>query len=117
LERLTLGIKLIIFVEVKKRDELREFALRPDLAVIFNKCIKIMSEQILNNLNLILQRIENACIKSDRNPNEVRLLLATKTVTAERIKIAHMSNLSSPFSKFIVFNYEKTSYAQHKLNK
>jgi hypothetical protein len=32
LERLTLGIKLIIFVEVKKRDELREFALRPDLA-------------------------------------------------------------------------------------
>lgn len=47
-----------------------------------------MSEQILNNLNLILQRIENACIKSDRNPNEVRLLLATKTVTAERIKIA-----------------------------
>lgn len=47
-----------------------------------------MSEQISNNLNVILQRIENACIRSNRNPNEVRLLLATKTVTAERIKIA-----------------------------
>jgi hypothetical protein len=58
LERLTLGIKLIIFVEVKKRDELREFALRPDLAVIFNKCIKIMSEQILNNLKIMKTAIE-----------------------------------------------------------
>jgi hypothetical protein len=58
LERLTSGIKLIIFVEVKKRDELREFALRPNLAVIFNKCIKIMSEQILNNLKIMKTAIE-----------------------------------------------------------
>lgn len=47
-----------------------------------------MNEQILNNLEAILQRIENACINSNRNPNGVRLLLATKTVVAERIKIA-----------------------------
>ena len=47
-----------------------------------------MKEQILNNLEAILQRIENACINNNRNPNEVRLLLATKTVPAERIKIA-----------------------------
>lgn len=47
-----------------------------------------MTESILENLNLILQRIENTCLKSDRNPNEVRLLLATKTVSAENIKIA-----------------------------
>lgn len=47
-----------------------------------------MKEQILNNLESILQRMENACINNNRNPNEVRLLLATKTVPAERIKIA-----------------------------
>lgn len=47
-----------------------------------------MGEQILNNLEAILQRIENACINNNRNPNEVRLLLATKTVPAELIKIA-----------------------------
>lgn len=47
-----------------------------------------MKEQILNNLEFILQRMENACINNNRNPNEVRLLLATKTVPVERIKIA-----------------------------
>lgn len=47
-----------------------------------------MGEEILNNLEAILQRIENACIHNNRNPNEVRLLLATKTVPAELIKIA-----------------------------
>lgn len=47
-----------------------------------------MKEQILNNLEAILQRMENACINNNRNPNEVRLLLATKTVPVERIKIA-----------------------------
>ncbi|ASO04042.1 YggS family pyridoxal phosphate-dependent enzyme [Arenibacter algicola] len=50
-----------------------------------------MNNQILNNLNRIQQRIENACIKSNRNSKEVKLLLATKTVTAERIKIALQS--------------------------
>jgi pyridoxal phosphate enzyme (YggS family) len=43
---------------------------------------------ISENLRLIHQRIENACKAVNRNPNEVRLLLATKTVTPERIKIA-----------------------------
>lgn len=47
-----------------------------------------MTESILENLHLILARIENACLKSNRNPAEVRLLLATKTVSAENIKIA-----------------------------
>ena len=47
-----------------------------------------MSEQIVENLNKILERIANACLKSNRNPNEVRLLLATKTVSAENIKTA-----------------------------
>ncbi|MDL5512473.1 YggS family pyridoxal phosphate-dependent enzyme [Arenibacter sp. M-2] len=50
-----------------------------------------MNPHILNNLNCIRQRIENACIKNHRNPKEIKLLLATKTVTAERIKIALQS--------------------------
>lgn len=43
---------------------------------------------ILQNLRQTLQRIEKACKSANRNPAEVRLLLATKTVSAERIKIA-----------------------------
>lgn len=45
-------------------------------------------EDIVKNLNSISERIKNACLKSNRNPNEVKLLLATKTVTAENIRIA-----------------------------
>ncbi len=45
-------------------------------------------EQIINNIQLIKHRIKEACEKSGRNPDEVRLLLATKTVEPERIKIA-----------------------------
>lgn len=44
--------------------------------------------EIIRNLNQINQRILSACEKAGRNPNEVRLLLATKTISAERIKIA-----------------------------
>ena len=47
-----------------------------------------MQDQIINNLQNILQRIETACICSNRSPDEVRLLLATKTVPANRIKQA-----------------------------
>ena len=45
-------------------------------------------ENILQNIELIQQRIAKACAKAGRNPEEVKLLLATKTVTPERIKIA-----------------------------
>ncbi|WP_284463644.1 YggS family pyridoxal phosphate-dependent enzyme [Chryseobacterium sp.] len=47
-----------------------------------------MKEDILHNLEIINTRIKNACEKAGRNPDEVKLLLATKTVSAERIKIA-----------------------------
>lgn len=43
---------------------------------------------ILTNLQAIQKRIEAACVQSNRNPDEVKLLLATKTVSAERIKVA-----------------------------
>lgn len=47
-----------------------------------------MPENIIHNLNVILKRIKNACINAGRNPKEVKLLMATKTVSADRIKIA-----------------------------
>lgn len=48
----------------------------------------MMQNTIVENLNTILNRIKNACEKSGRNPQEVKLLMATKTVSPEDIKIA-----------------------------
>lgn len=45
-------------------------------------------ENIISNLNEINQRISASCKNSNRNLSDVRLLLATKTVPPERIKIA-----------------------------
>jgi uncharacterized pyridoxal phosphate-containing UPF0001 family protein len=39
-------------------------------------------QDLLHNLDLINSRIQNACKKCGRNTGEVRLLLATKTVSA-----------------------------------
>ncbi|NIF04732.1 YggS family pyridoxal phosphate-dependent enzyme [Chryseobacterium sp. Tr-659] len=47
-----------------------------------------MKEDILHNISVINERIRNACEKAGRDIREVKLLLATKTVSAERIKIA-----------------------------
>lgn len=45
-------------------------------------------ETIKNNLQIIHQRIGAACARANRDVNEVKLLLATKTVPAERIALA-----------------------------
>ena len=47
-----------------------------------------METKIINNISSIQNRIENACTNSGRNKNDVKLLMATKTVSAENIKIA-----------------------------
>ena len=47
-----------------------------------------MTENITHNLKVIHNRIQAACKKVSRNPDEVRLLLATKTVDSDRIKFA-----------------------------
>lgn len=47
-----------------------------------------MSEEILTNINTITERIAKACALNGRDQSEVKLLLATKTVPADRIKIA-----------------------------
>ena len=43
--------------------------------------------EILNNLALIKERMQIACLKSNRNSSDVKLLLATKTISADKIKI------------------------------
>lgn len=47
-----------------------------------------MSSNIVANIKTVQDRIITACNKSGRSPEEVKLLLATKTVTADRIKAA-----------------------------
>lgn len=47
-----------------------------------------MSEFIVQNLKTIHKRIQKACESSGRDPKEVRLLLATKTVDSDRINFA-----------------------------
>src|SRR5690554_3224482 len=48
-----------------------------------------MKEDIIkNNLRSIQTRINNACVQSGRNLSEVKLLLATKTVSVEKIQLA-----------------------------
>lgn len=46
------------------------------------------NNDIAHNIRTILTRIENACQSAGRSPDTVKLLLATKTVSPERIKIA-----------------------------
>jgi PLP dependent protein len=47
-----------------------------------------MDEFITENIRIIQQRIDKSCKANQRDPREVKLLLATKTVPAERIEIA-----------------------------
>lgn len=47
-----------------------------------------MNNLILNNIKAIRERINSACEKAGRDKNSVRLLLAAKTVPAERLRIA-----------------------------
>ncbi|HTO14897.1 MAG TPA: YggS family pyridoxal phosphate-dependent enzyme [Edaphocola sp.] len=46
-----------------------------------------MKNEVLENLKQVIARIEIACEKFGRKPEDVKLLLATKTVDTERIKI------------------------------
>ena len=47
-----------------------------------------MKEAIKTNLKIIQERMTKACSEANRNPEEVKLLLATKTVSAENIQLA-----------------------------
>lgn len=50
--------------------------------------IDLNMEIIRNNLLILHQRINLACKRANRSPESVKLLLATKTVDAERIALA-----------------------------
>lgn len=43
---------------------------------------------IIDNIAQIRKRITEAALRANRNPEEIKLLLATKTVSAENIKVA-----------------------------
>ena len=60
-----------------------------------------MENTIRNNISTILARIEKACKNANRDPEDVKLLLATKTVAAEKIKMA--------------FNYHQTLIGENKI--
>lgn len=60
-----------------------------------------MKEIIQHNIEIIQNRIQKACEKSERNSQEVQLLLATKTVSADKIKIA--------------LNYHQTLIGENKI--
>ncbi|MBZ0243706.1 MAG: YggS family pyridoxal phosphate-dependent enzyme, partial [Bacteroidales bacterium] len=51
-----------------------------------------MENTIKTNLEIILNRIKDACEAANRSNEEVKLLLATKTVSADNIKIALKNN-------------------------
>ena len=48
---------------------------------------------IKNNLATVKQRIIDACKKAGRDPASVRLLPVTKTVSAERLRIAYAAGV------------------------
>ena len=72
-----------------------------------------MPENIIHNLNVILKRIENACINAGRNPKEVKLLMATKTVSADRIKIALQTLIAENKVQEVKEKYEDLKNIPH----
>ena len=43
---------------------------------------------IRENIKILREKVNNACLRAGRNPNEVEIIGVTKTVDTERIKIA-----------------------------
>jgi len=50
---------------------------------------------IENNINFIKNNIKRACEKTNRNPEEIKLIAVTKTIDAERINIALKTDIES----------------------
>ena len=62
-----------------------------ETAVEFN--VEQQLTDIKNNLATVKQRIIDACKKAGRDPASVRLLPVTKTVSAERLRIAYAAGV------------------------
>ncbi len=83
---------------------------------------------ITNNITAILKRIEKTCESCNRNPDEVKLLLAVKTVPADRIKIAFeagqtiigenkVQEIKSKFDELAGFPHQKHFIGHLQTNK
>ena len=83
---------------------------------------------ITNNIALIRERMKESCLRANRNPDEVKLLLATKTVSAENIKVAleagetligenKAQELKSKFDELIDVPHEKHFIGHLQTNK
>jgi len=76
-----------------------------------------MEKSIQNNLTNILGRIESACIHANRKSGEVKLLMATKTVSAENIKIAfrnHQTLIGENKIQEIIEKYDSLKSMTHQ---
>ena len=83
---------------------------------------------ITNNITAILKRIEKTCESCNRNPDEVKLLLAVKTVPADRIKMAFeagqtlvgenkVQEIKSKFDELAGFPHQKHFIGHLQTNK
>ncbi len=74
-------------------------------------------EEIKKNLEALHNRIEKACLACGRDPKSVRLLMATKTVTPERIIFAincGNSLIGENKVQELVSKYEELSAVKHE---
>ncbi|RNC66505.1 YggS family pyridoxal phosphate-dependent enzyme [Proteiniphilum sp. X52] len=85
-------------------------------------------DNIRTNLSIIHQRMEAACKKANRHAGDVRLLLATKTVPAERIAFAlecgerlvgenKVQELKGKYEVLRTYNYESHFIGHLQTNK
>lgn len=83
---------------------------------------------IKNNITAVVKRIENACLSCARDPKEVKLLLATKTVIPDKIKIAFeagqtligenkVQEIKSKFNELAGFPHQKHFIGHLQTNK
>ncbi len=68
---------------------------------------------IAKNINIINQRIQTACNRSNRNLSDVRILLATKTVDTNRINFALAQGVSLIGENKVQELKEKCSAVRH----
>ncbi|SKC87321.1 YggS family pyridoxal phosphate-dependent enzyme [Maledivibacter halophilus] len=71
---------------------------------------------IEENINNVLENIENACEKINKNPDEINLVAVTKTIEPERINTAlktGIKNIGENKVQEIMEKYDKINYNPH----
>ncbi len=65
--------------------------------------------KVVQNLQAILENIENACVKANRNPNEVNIIAVTKYVSIERAQEAldaGITHLGENYAEGLIAKWE-----------